>query len=66
MADVARSRAAATAAVKRPLLEFQHVIPYADDAQPTSGKIKLRSRAHNQYGASLFAEDGGPDHVGEV
>lgn len=39
-------------------LEFHHVIPYAEGGVATVGNIELRCRAHNQYEATLFSDDG--------
>ena len=40
------------------LLEFHHVVPYADGGAATVRNIELRCRAHNQYEAVLFLGDG--------
>ena len=47
------------------MLEFHHVVPYADGGAATVANIELRCRAHNQYEASLFF-GAGADAVGEV
>jgi hypothetical protein len=39
---------------ERALLEFHHVIPFADGGATTSANLQLRCRAHNGYEAELF------------
>jgi hypothetical protein len=39
---------------ERGLLEFHHVVPFADDGLPTSVNLQLRCRAHNAYEAQLW------------
>ena len=36
------------------MLEFHHVIPFADGGATTSANLQLRCRAHNGYEAELF------------
>jgi hypothetical protein len=49
---------------ERGLLEFHHVVPYADGGAATVNGIQLRCRAHNQYEALLW--DGGGGWVREA
>jgi hypothetical protein len=49
---------------ERGLLEFHHVVPYADGGAATVDGIRLRCRAHNQYEAVLW--DGGGGWVRET
>jgi hypothetical protein len=37
------------------LLEFHHVVPYADGGEASAGNIELRCRAHNEYEAVLWS-----------
>jgi hypothetical protein len=39
---------------ERALLEFHHVIPFADGGRATAENIQLRCRAHNRYEAELL------------
>jgi hypothetical protein len=39
---------------ERGLLEFHHLIPFADGGATTSANLQLRCRAHNGYEAELF------------
>ena len=39
---------------ERGMLEFHHVIPFADGGETTSANLQLRCRAHNGYEADLF------------
>ena len=39
---------------ERGLLEFHHLLPFADDGPPTSTNLQLRCRAHNAYEAQLW------------
>jgi hypothetical protein len=45
---------AAGRCTERGLLEFHHVVPFADDGPPTSMNVQLRCRAHNAYEAQLW------------
>ena len=40
---------------ERGLLQFHHVIPYADGGPATAENIQLRCAAHNQYEATLWS-----------
>jgi hypothetical protein len=40
---------------ERGLLEFHHVVPYADGGEATVGNIQLRCRSHNAYEALLWS-----------
>jgi hypothetical protein len=42
---------------ERGLLEFHHVVPYADGGEATVGNIQLRCRSHNAYEAVLWSGD---------
>ena len=37
------------------LLEFHHVVPYADGGETSASNLQLRCRAHNQYEADLWS-----------
>jgi len=37
------------------LLEFHHVVPYADGGETSAANLELRCRAHNQYEADLWS-----------
>ncbi len=39
---------------ERGLLEFHHVVPFADNGPPTSVNLQLRCRAHNAYETQLW------------
>jgi hypothetical protein len=39
---------------ERGLLEFHHVLPFADDGQTIAKNLQLRCRAHNHYEAQLW------------
>ena len=45
---------AAGRCTERGLLEFHHVVPFADDGPPTKVNVQLRCRAHNAYEAQLW------------
>jgi hypothetical protein len=49
---------------ERGLLEFHHVVPYADGGAATVDGVQLRCRGHNQYEALLW--DGGGGWVREA
>jgi 5-methylcytosine-specific restriction endonuclease McrA len=36
------------------LLEYHHVVPFAEGGKTTSDNLELRCRAHNQYEADLW------------
>ena len=40
---------------ERGLLEFHHMIPYADGGAATASNLRLRCAAHNQYEATLWS-----------
>lgn len=50
---------------ERGLLQFHHVVPYADGGAATAGNIQLRCAAHNRYEAALWSGTGQPQTVRE-
>jgi 5-methylcytosine-specific restriction endonuclease McrA len=50
---------------ERGLLEFHHIVPFADGGSATVENIQLRCRAHNQYESDRWFGAGGPVGVRE-
>jgi 5-methylcytosine-specific restriction endonuclease McrA len=51
--------------IERGLLEFHHIVPFADGGSATVENIQLRCRAHNQYESEQWFGTGKPSIVRE-